>query len=256
MITKLRNELKSDCGACSGLCCVALFFARTDGFPYDKDTGVPCRNLRDDFRCSIHDELAARSLKGCIAYDCFGAGPKATGLCGKQAWRESPAGARETFAVFLAIHRLCQMLWYLLDAEQEMPSNEIRRLIEENVQAAQTAEKVLEFDFDGYKARVDAVLKKFAGTPAGQDCVAKNFKGKNLEGADFSMSLLIAANMDGCRLAHANFLGADMRDANLCNADLSRSIFLTQGQVNAARGNGNTKLPPWIDVPAAWNKKG
>ena len=69
----LRRRLRPDCQSCCGLCCVALYFAKADGFPADKAAGTPCRQLTDDFRCALHDELAARGLHGCAAYDCLGA---------------------------------------------------------------------------------------------------------------------------------------------------------------------------------------
>lgn len=48
------------------------------------------------------------------------------------------------------------------------------------------------------------------------------------------------------------FLGADTRDTNFNNADLSEAVFLTQGQVNSAKGNCNTKLPYHLDYPSTW----
>ncbi|AOS00489.1 pentapeptide repeat-containing protein [Bacillus subtilis] len=49
-----------------------------------------------------------------------------------------------------------------------------------------------------------------------------------------------------------DFIGADMRDADLSGADLTGSIFLTQAQVNAANGDSNTKLPLSVRIPAHW----
>ena len=40
----LFNHLKIDCSKCFGLCCVALFFSKCDGFPTDKGAGKPCLN--------------------------------------------------------------------------------------------------------------------------------------------------------------------------------------------------------------------
>jgi len=36
-----RQNLKADCGNCFGLCCVALYFAASEGFPNDKKQGQP-----------------------------------------------------------------------------------------------------------------------------------------------------------------------------------------------------------------------
>lgn len=82
--------------------------------------------------------------------------------------------------------------------------------------------------------------------------MGENMQRKNLIGKDFSMSLLIAANLEQANLYSANFLGADMRDVNICNTDLSQSIFLTQLQINTAKGNKNTILPPFLHKPEVW----
>jgi hypothetical protein len=42
---KYRSNLRADCKNCFGLCCVALYFSASEGFPIDKDAGQPCLNL-------------------------------------------------------------------------------------------------------------------------------------------------------------------------------------------------------------------
>lgn len=54
---ELLKNLKIDCEKCFGLCCVALYFSKCEGFPVDKVAGEPCLNLQSDFRCKIHQEL-------------------------------------------------------------------------------------------------------------------------------------------------------------------------------------------------------
>ncbi|MCD8500650.1 MAG: hypothetical protein LRY71_01920 [Bacillaceae bacterium] len=73
---RFYENLKNACSKCFGLCCVALYFSATEGFPTNKEAGRPCPNLKMDFSCVIHNSLAERGLKGCTAYDCFGAGQK------------------------------------------------------------------------------------------------------------------------------------------------------------------------------------
>lgn len=41
-------------------------------------------------------------------------------------------------------------------------------------------------------------------------------------------------------------------DTNFSNADLREAIFLTQGQINSAKGNRSTKLPKHLDYPVTW----
>ena len=70
------NHLRADCVNCFGLCCVALPYAKSADFPFDKDGGTPCRNLQSNYLCSIHTDLRKNGFRGCSAYECFGAGQK------------------------------------------------------------------------------------------------------------------------------------------------------------------------------------
>lgn len=63
---------------------------------------------------------------------------------------------------------------------------------------------------------------------------------------------MIAADLKGADLRDADLIGADFRDTDLRGADLSESIFLTQGQINAAKGDDLTKLPPALTRPEHW----
>ena len=71
-------SLDDDCDHCLGLCCVLLGFSRSPDFAADKPAGVPCPQLDDAYRCTIHDRLDARGYRGCIAFSCFGAGQALT----------------------------------------------------------------------------------------------------------------------------------------------------------------------------------
>lgn len=55
-------------------------------------------------------------------------------------------------------------------------------------------------------------------------------------------------------MRETDLIGADFRDADLSGADLNGSIFLTQAQVNAAKGDSTTKLPLALRIPDHWNK--
>ncbi|NWK11894.1 hypothetical protein HXZ52_11920 [Clostridium cadaveris] len=48
-------------------------------------------------------------------------------------------------------------------------------------------------------------------------------------------------------------MDADLRDTDLRGADLEYSIFLTQQQVNSAKGNASTKLPRELVIPSYWD---
>lgn len=262
----LVNKLKIECEKCSGLCCVALYCMKTDGFPENKEAGIPCKCLMPDFRCTIHSKLSEKNMRGCLAYDCFGAGQKVTQDCFPNInWKTHPEKANEIFEVFLIVFQLHQMQWYLLESltlisAQPLKSS-IKALIAENEEIANLpSDKILQFDIEKYRSKVNSVLKQVSDLIAvdsvnetnRKDYFGKNFKKANLNGKNLSMALMIAANLEGCSLKGTNFLGVDLRDANIKNTDLSGSVFLTQMQINSAKGNRNTKLPKSLSHPESW----
>lgn len=266
--TDLFNRFRIDCSRCCGLCCVALYFSKFDGFPADKEAGIPCRYLNPDFRCSIHSDFIGTGMKGCLAYECAGAGQLVTALYDGRNWRSDPHTAREMCDVFIEVHLLQQAAWYLtevltlraagpLHKEAKARIGKLTALTQSEPQA------ILDFDVDKFMKSV-ALLLRSAGelvrkeirasdnAAKNKDFMGHNFRKANLDGRDFSSALLIAANLKGCSLAGSSFLGADLRDASLRNADLSESIFLTQGQINAAAGNHNTRIPRHLNRPPTW----
>ena len=54
------------------------------------------------------------------------------------------------------------------------------------------------------------------------------------------------------RMEITDLLGVDLRGADVSGADLSGALFLTQPQVNAARGDGRSALPGRLVRPAHW----
>lgn len=266
---KLEKRLVADCPKCMGLCCIALCHMKDDGFPADKKAGKPCRELNPDFTCAIYHQLLARNMKGCLAYDCLGAGQKATRICFPEGVLQTTSkNADAVFGVFLNVFKLHQCLFYLLEAlslaQDKGLMLDIESLIHEN--EGLTGQDMVGFlgrGIDEYLTKVNFVLKKVskivAPHPApgnhGKDFIGRDFKDTNLGGWDFAMALMIAANLDGCSFEGTNFLGADMRDANISNADLSGSLFLTQMQVNSAKGNSRTLLPGRLSRPISWQCK-
>ncbi|MDP4086232.1 MAG: hypothetical protein Q8934_16660 [Bacillota bacterium] len=49
-----------------------------------------------------------------------------------------------------------------------------------------------------------------------------------------------------------DFIGPDLRIANISEANLSTSMFLTQIQIISANGNDKTILPSHIQPPPQW----
>lgn len=272
----LFDRFRTDCGRCCGLCCVALYFSKFDGFPTDKTAGVPCPNLNGNFQCRIHRELPHRGMKGCLAYDCGGSGQLVTALYQGKTWSSHPHLAREMFEVFISVHQLWQASWYLTETLTLLPARplwaqacEYQRQLD-TVMQSRPAE-ILQFEPDELMKNVVLLLKQVGvlvsrqTTPAMQtqkkaknisrkkEFMGYHFKQSDLSGHDFSSSLLIAANLESCCLSGCNFLGADLRDAALSGADLSESIYLTQGQLNAARGNRRTRIPAHLNRPRTWD---
>ena len=86
----------------------------------------------------------------------------------------------------------------------------------------------------------------------GADLTGKDLSHADLRGASLRGACLIGAKLSGADLSMADLTGADLRGTDLSGADLSASIFLTQSQLDAARGDAAAKLPPMRSRPAHW----
>ena len=262
------QSLKPDCSQCSGLCCTALFFSEMDGFPENKQAGKPCFNLHKNFRCKIHGELEKRKMKGCIGYDCFGAGQQVTQtIYSGQTWQNTPGLAKEIYDVYIAVFQLYQIRYFLLEVMSINPAkmlrNNIKPLIEENeIICNSKPQDILKFHIENYRKKANVFLRQVCSLlpknlcclnkKCPSDFLGRNFKNKDFSGLDLSTKLLIAADFNNCVFNGTIFLGADTRDADFSNADLSDAVFITQGQINSAEGNRNTKLPQYLDYPFTW----
>lgn len=262
------EELKVDCSKCSGLCCTALFFSKIDGFPENKVAGKPCTKLKSDYHCKIHQELEKRNMKGCIGYDCFGAGQHVTQCIYKgETWQTSQEQSQEIFDVFVIVFQLYQIRYFLEESILVIPAKElwsdIKNLINENEALCHSTPKsILDIDIESYRNKVNIILKqvctsiikcfKNSDNKRLTDFLGRSFKKRDMSGLDLSMKLLIATNFDSCTFDGTVFLGADTRDTDFSNSDLRESVFLSQGQINSAKGNTNTKLPKHLDYPVTW----
>ncbi|MDP4503462.1 pentapeptide repeat-containing protein [Nonomuraea turcica] len=259
--------LLADCANCFGLCCVALPFSASADFAADKAAGDPCRNLREDFSCAIHAQLRQRGYPGCTVYDCFGAGQKVSQVTfAGTSWRQAPETAGQMFAVFPVVRQLHELLWYVaealtleaagpIQAELRKALDETERLTRESVDALKN------LDLVAHRAGVNTLLLRVselvrAGCRGkdrrGADLVGARLRGADLRGADLRGAYLIGADLRGADLRQADLIGADLRGADLAGADLTGSIFLTQAQLNAAKGDAATRLPPGLTRPSHW----
>lgn len=265
-----RETLRGDCARCFGLCCVALPFAASADFAKDKRAGTPCPNLREDHRCGIHARLRQQGYSGCTVYDCFGAGQRVSQVTfGGRDWRSGPPEhARRMFDVFPVVRQLHELLWYLTEA-LTLPAArpvhaEVRRARQRTERlTGGTPEELAALDVAAHRQEVNVLLLRAselvrAGTRGrkknrrGADLIGARLQGADLRGADLRGSCLIAADLTGADLRGADLIGADLRDTDLTDADLTGAFFLTQPQVNAARGSAGTRLPESVTRPAHW----
>jgi uncharacterized protein YjbI with pentapeptide repeats len=264
-----RTDLRADCERCVGLCCVAPAFAASADFAVDKPAGRACTNLRADFRCGIHADLRDRGFAGCTVFDCFGAGQQVAQVtfAGRD-WRATPAIAGQMFAAFTVLRQLHELRWYLTEALTLPPALELhaelgRALNRVERLAGEAPERLLELDVAACRGEVDPLLLRTselvrAGAGGrrpdrrGADLIGKNLRGADLRGANLRGAYLIGADLRGANLRLADLIGADLRAADVRGADLADSLFLTQFQVNAARGDLTSVLPPALERPAHW----
>ncbi|MEU0334380.1 pentapeptide repeat-containing protein [Streptomyces sp. NPDC006193] len=270
-------ELRGDCARCFALCCVALPFAASSDFARNKPAGKPCPNLGGDHRCGIHTDLRARGYAGCTVYDCFGAGQKVSQVTfGGQDWRTgSGEHARRMFDVFPVVRQLHELLWYLTEAlglPAARPVHpDLRRMRERTERLTRrTPQELAALDVAAHRREVDVLLLRTselvrAGAGGrsgggrrdrrGADLVGARLRGADLRGATLRGAWLIAADLTGADLRGADLIGADLRGADLTDADLTGAFFLTQPQVDAARGSAGTRLPESVARPAHWTAR-
>ncbi|MFE4713306.1 pentapeptide repeat-containing protein [Paenibacillus sp. NPDC056722] len=266
----MNSRLQSDCEHCFGLCCVALPYAKSADFAFDKDSGTPCRNMGSDHRCSIHEHLRDRGFNGCVAYECFGAGQQVSQEIFKGAnWRENPESSKAMFAVFPIVQQLHEMLFYLNQALELEETRSIRNELQNAFNSIESLtnldpEDILKLDIPAHRETVNQLLlatsefirkdyiQSQKKNKLRKDFLGANLRSANLRGSNFRGALLIAANLRDADLQKVDFIGADLRDAELSGANLTGSIFLTQAQVNSAKGNKHTRLPHYLNMPAHW----
>jgi len=249
---------------------VALPYAKSADFAFNKEGGVPCRNLCQDNRCSIHGHLRDKGFNGCVTYECFGAGQHVSlDIFKGYDWRGNPELSKEMYTVFPIVQQLHEMLYYLsqaLDLEETQPiQNKLQNVYERTLTLTNLNPKdILNLDVPAHREIVNSLLLKTSElvrkdyiqsnkkSMIRKDFLGANLKGANLRGMDLRGALLIASNLRDADLRKVDFIGADLRDADISGANLTGCIFLTQAQVNSAKGNKDTRLPRYLKVPDHW----
>lgn len=267
------KHLSAECEKCFGLCCVALPYAKSADFAFDKEAGTPCSNLQSDYRCGIHKNLRKEGFRGCVGYECFGAGQKVSQITYNGTdWREDPTLAKEMFDVFPIMQQLHEMLWYLneaLNIEAAQPIyNDLRTAFEGTEYLTNLSPKsILVVNVQAHRVGVNDLLLRTSELVRAQFSTKKNIrkgrdffgaklKGADLKGTNLRGALLIAADLRKSDMRLTDLIGADFRDADLRGANLTGSLFLTQAQVNSAKGDWTTKLPPRLRIPDHWMNVG
>lgn len=255
-------QLASDCSRCFGLCCVALPFGRSSDFAFAKRADDPCHHLGASYGCTIHTTLRADGMTGCTVFECFGAGQRVSQeTYDGVSWRERPEAATDMFAVFTRMRDLHELLVLLDDAGRHGHLvAEVTSLREQVAMlAAGDADAVGSVDPFALRDVVGPVLREVsqrvrsAGADlAGADLAGADLRDRDLRDADLRGALLVGADLSDVDLARADLLGADLRGATVSGADLTVVLFLTQPQVNAARGSASTRLPGGLRRPAHW----
>lgn len=266
---EMRLSLQADCTNCFALCCVVPAFSASADFALTKSAGQACPHLQTDFRCGIHTRLRPEGFRGCTVYDCFGAGQKVSQITfGGVDWRHAPGIAQEMFQVFPVMRNLHELLWYL-NAALTLPAarsiqNELRHAFTETERLTQNSPEALKaLDIAAHRQKINGLLVRSSELARaevrqkkkdlrGADLVGARLKGVDLRGANLRGAYLIGADLRNANLSLADLTGTDLRDADLRGANLATSIFLIQAQLDAAKGNGATKLPPELVYPAHW----
>ena len=200
-------------------------------------------------------------------YDCFGAGQQVAQVTfAGVSWRDAPETSAAMFAALPVMRQLHEMLWYVAEALTLAAAATLHAELE---QAYAATEALTRTDADHARStrsrgpprrgrsvaaaheqpygRRTAGRNDAAPTSIGAKLTKADLRGANLRGA-----LLIAADLRGADLREADLIGADLRDADLRGADLTGSLFLTQMQVNSARGDAHTKIPAVLVRPEHW----
>lgn len=277
-LSEKAMSLLGDCEKCFGLCCVALPFSASVDFAIDKDAGQPCQNLQADFRCGIHNRLRKQGFRGCTVYDCFGAGQKVSYVTFKgRDWRSTPESAELMLEVFQIMRQLHELLYYLTEAVTLQPARPIHDDLHAALEEVENLTllspgSIIEIDITARRAEINALLlrtselvradallqlkvtaKRQKSYGRGADLMGANLRKADLRGANLRGAYLIAADLRSADLRAADLIGADFRDADVRGADLTGSIFLTQSQLNAAKGDSGTKLPKALTRPSHWS---
>jgi len=172
------------------------------------------------------------------------------------------------FEVFPIMRTLHELLWYLTEALR-LPSahplhDELSLALWETERLTHySPDALLGLDVAAHQRDVNILLVRASELVRaevrhkkkelrGADLIGAKLKDADLRGANLRGAYLIGTDLRGADLRGADLIGADFRDADLRGADLTGSLFLIQSQLDAAKGDSETKLPPSLTRPKHW----
>ncbi len=189
-----------------------------------------------------------------------------------QDWRTGPRErARQMFDVFPVVRQLHELLWYLNEALTLAPARPIHADLAEPSPRRSDDEPIPGGTRGvGWRERAPTAgqhapaanqrTRARGSRPRQEEGAARrrphghHLEGADLRGANLRGAYLIAADLTGADLRGADLIGADLRDTDLTDADLTDAFFLTQPQLNAARGSAGTRLPRSVAPPGHWTQ--
>jgi uncharacterized protein YjbI with pentapeptide repeats len=155
---------------------------------------------------------------------------------------------------------LHEMLWHLAEVARRSHDPVAADLETEIVGlTGASPDELLGVDLEELQSRVGAVLesadRKVRNGPSyrSRDLAGRDLREHAVYDADLRGSVLIGADLRHQDLGRADLLGADLRDADVRGADLREALFLSQSQVNGARGDGLTRIPERLGRPSHWS---
>jgi uncharacterized protein YjbI with pentapeptide repeats len=184
-----------------------------------------------------------------------------------QDWRGAPETARQMFRVFPIVRDLHELLWYVSEALTLSAASplhdDLRAALEETERHTRCSpDALVELDVAAHRRSVNNLLLeaselaragiKHKQDHRGADLVGVDLKGVDLRGAGLRGACLIGADLRRADLRVADVTGADFRGADIKGADLTGILFMIQSQLDAARGDAATRLPPQLTRPAHW----
>lgn len=174
------------------------------------------------------------------------------------------------FTVFTVMRQLKELLGYLAEALTLLASSsgslrkDLEHWREETEGLTQAGpDELVTFDAAEHRREAGRLLERVSQvvraeiTGRGPDRAGADLTGADLRGASFHGSslrgaYLIGADLRGADLRGADLLGADLRAADLRGATLVGGIFLTQPQLDAAKGDASTTIPSSLTCPPHW----